>query len=89
MPRSQHKACDRTFKLWAQRGGRTSEHLWHRIEIALKRGNRGLAAYVARLLDQPDRGIAERWIRDYRRPARITQSSVARYENPTRGPMLP
>ena len=71
VPRSQHKACDRTFKLWAQRGGRTSEHLWHRIEISLKRGNRGLAAYVARLLDQPDRGIAERWIRDYRRPARI------------------
>ena len=71
VPRSQDKACDRTFKLWAQRGGRTSEHLWHRIEISLKRGNRGLAAYVARLLDQPDRGIAERWIRDYRRPARI------------------
>ena len=71
VPRSQHEACDRTFELWAQRGGRTSEHLWHRIEIALKRSNRGLAAYVARLLDQPDRGIAERWIRDYRRPARI------------------
>ena len=71
VPRSQDKACDRTFKLWAERGGRTSEHLWHRIEISLKRGNRGLAAYIARLLDQPDRDIAERWIRDYRRPARI------------------
>ena len=71
VPRSQHKACDRTFALWARKGGRTSEHLWHRIEISLKRGNRGLAAYVARRLDQPDRAIAERWVRDYRRPARI------------------
>ena len=88
VPRSQHKACDRTFKLWAQRGGRTSEHLWHRIEISLKRGNRGLAAYVARLLDQPDRGIAERWIRDYRRPARIVaRASRVRREPAWRQPV--
>ena len=71
VPRSQDKACDRTFALWTKRGGRTSEHLWHRIEISLRRGNRGLAAYVARLLDKPDRAIAERWIRDYRRPLKI------------------
>ena len=71
VPRSQHKACDRTFALWARKGGRTSEHLWHRIEISLKRGNRGLASFVARMLDQPDRAIAERWVREYRRPARI------------------
>ncbi len=88
VPKSQHKACDLTFKLWAQRGGRTSEHLWHRIEISLKRGNRGLAAYVARLLDQPDRGIAERWIRDYRRPARIVaRASRARHEPAWRQPV--
>ena len=71
VPRSQDKACDPTFALWTKRGGRTSEHLWHRIEISLRRGNRGLAAYVARLLDKPDRAIAERWIRDYRHPTRI------------------
>ena len=71
VPRSQHKACDPTFALWARKGGRTSEHLWHRIEISLKRGNRGLAAYVARMLEPPDRAIAERWVRDYRHPARI------------------
>ena len=71
VPRSQNKACDRTFAIWAQRGGRTSEHLWHRIEISLKRGNPGLAGYVARMLDPPDRAVAETWVRDYRRPARI------------------
>ena len=71
VPRSQDKACDTTFALWTKRGGRTSEHLWHRIEISLRRGNRGLAGYVARMLDQPDRAIAERWIRDYRRPTRV------------------
>ena len=88
VPRSQDKACDRTFKLWAQRGGRTSEHLWHRIEISLKRGNRGLAAYVARMLDQPDRDIAERWVRDYRRPARIVaRASRVRREPAWRQPV--
>ena len=88
VPKSQHKACDRTFKLWAQRGGRTSEHLWHRIEISLRRGNRGLASYVARLLDQPDRSIAERWIRDYRRPARIVaRASQVRREPAWRQPV--
>ena len=88
VPKSQHKSCDRTFKLWAQRGGRTSEHLWHRIEISLRRGNRGLAAYIARMLDQPDRGIAERWIRDYRRPARIAaRASRVRREPAWRQPV--
>lgn len=88
VPRSQHKACDHTFKIWAQRGGRTSEHLWHRIEISLKRGNRGLAAYVARMLDQPDRDIAERWVRDYRRPARIVaRADRARHEPAWRQPV--
>ena len=71
VPRSQDKACDRAFALWAKRGGRTSEHLWDRIEVSLRRGNRGLAGYVARLLDRPERTVAEGWIRDYRRPARI------------------
>ena len=71
VPRSQPDACDRAFAIWAQRGGRTPEHLWGRIEVSLERGNRDLAAYVARMLDQPDRAIAERWIQDARRPARI------------------
>ena len=71
VPRSQHKACDRTFALWVQRGGRTSEHLWDRIEISLGRDNRDLAAYLARLLDEPDRTVAEHWVRDYHRPARL------------------
>ncbi len=71
VPRSQDEACDRTFAIWAQRGGRTPEHLWHRIEISLERGKSDLAGYVARALDQPDRAIAEHWVRDYRRPARI------------------
>ena len=78
IPRSQDKACDRTFALWARKGGRTSEHLWHRIEVSLKRGNRGLAAYVARMLDQPDQAIAERWVRDYRRPTRIIARAAPR-----------
>ena len=71
VPRSQPEACDRAFALWTQRGGRTPEHLWDRIEVSLAHGNRSLAGYVARMLDPPDRAIAERWVRDHRRPARI------------------
>ena len=71
VPRSQDKACDRTFVIWAKRGGRTPKQLWRRIEISLKRGNRGLAGYVARMLPPPERVIAERWVRDHRRPTRI------------------
>ena len=82
VPKSQHEACDHTFELWAERGGRTSEHLWHRIEISLKRGNPGLAAYVARLLDPPDRDVAEGWIRDYRRPARVVARAGEAWRQP-------
>ena len=71
VPRSQDEACDRTFAIWVQRGGRTPEHLWHRIEMSLERGKSSLAGYVAGMLDPPDRAIAERWVRDHRRPARI------------------
>ena len=71
VPRSQDKACDRTFAIWAKRGGRTPEQLWRRIEVSLKHGNRGLAGYVARMLPPPDRAVAERWVRDHRRPERI------------------
>ncbi len=71
VPRSQVKACDRAFALWARKGGRTSEHLWHRIEVSLERGNRRLAGYVARMLEPPDRAIAEHWVRNHRRPGRV------------------
>ena len=71
VPRSQPRACDRTFAVWTRKGGRTSEHLWDRIEVSLERGNRDLAGYVARMLDQPDRAIAERWIQEARRPGRL------------------
>ena len=71
VPRSQDDACDATFAIWAKRGGRTPEQLWRRIEISLKRGNRGLAGYVARMLPPAERAVAERWVRDHRRPTRL------------------
>ena len=71
VPRSQDKACDRAFAIWAKRGGRTPEELWARLEIALGKGNPGLARYVAGLLEPAERAIARRWIRNYRRPKRI------------------
>ena len=83
VPRSQDKACDRTFALWKKRGGQTPEQLWRRIEISLKRGNRRLAGYVARMLPRPDRVVAERWIRDHRHPSRIVARAGRIEREPT------
>ena len=75
VPRSQDEACDPVFALWARKGGRTSERLWDRMGLALRRGNQGLARHVARMLDAPDRAVAVRWIRDHRRPARLVSEA--------------
>lgn len=82
VPRSQDDACDPVFALWTRKGGRTAEHLWDRIALALRHGNRGLARYVARMLDRPARAIAFRWIRDHHRPARIVSRAVRVADDP-------
>ena len=71
VPRSQDAACDRAFSLWVGKKGRTQEHLWDRIELAMRYRNQGLAGYVARRLPAADRAIVQRWIRDRGRPERI------------------
>ena len=75
VPRSQDDACDQVFALWVRKGGRTPKHLWDRMELALRRGNQGLARYVARMLGPSERAVAVRWIRDHRRPARLVSEA--------------
>ena len=75
VPRSQDEACDPVFTLWVRKDGRTPEHLWDRTGLALRRGNPGLARHVARMLDPSERAVAVRWIRDYRRPARLVSEA--------------
>ena len=75
VPGSQDEACDRVFALWAKREGRTAEHLWERIDLALRHSNRSLARYVAGLLESPDHAVASRWIDDHHRPARLVSEA--------------
>jgi len=52
----------------------TSDLIWQRFELALKKNNRSLASHVQHLLEKPEQDIAEVWLQVHERPALIQQS---------------
>jgi len=56
--RSLPDACDPLLASWADGGGLTPALVWQRIDLALARGNTGVASYQGRYLPSPQR----RWL---------------------------
>lgn len=69
--KSQPKACDRVFKLWKDKGRLTSEKVWARIRLAMKKGNWRLAAYLKKSLNKRDRQWVDAWVQAYKRPDHV------------------
>ena len=71
---TQPKECDPLLSALALSPVLTSDLIWQRFELALKKDNRPLANYLQRLLDKPDQDVAEAWLQVNDRPALILDS---------------
>ncbi len=71
---SQPSACDNLFKAWEDAGGLTSKLRWQRIELAMERGNTGLARHVAKRLNKNERDQVTMWRRVYNDPTLLERS---------------
>jgi soluble lytic murein transglycosylase len=71
---TQPKECDPLLLALALSPVLTSDLIWQRFELALKKDNRPLASYVQHLLNKPDQDVAEIWLQVHNRPALIQDS---------------
>jgi soluble lytic murein transglycosylase len=69
--RSLPDACDPLLAGWADAGGLTPALVWQRIDLALARGNTGVAAYQGRYLPSPQQRWLERQIALHRSPVLV------------------
>ena len=65
------KECDSLLTALTLSPVLTSDLIWQRFELALKRGNRPLAIYVQRLLDKLGQDVADVWLQVHKSPALI------------------
>ncbi|MFO7592442.1 MAG: transglycosylase SLT domain-containing protein [Pseudomonadota bacterium] len=68
---SRHEACDPLFAAWEKAGGLTDELRHERIELALEKGNFGLASYLARAMDERTQQRVALWRRVAEQPERL------------------
>ncbi len=67
---SRPSACDAVFAAWHRSGGLTRDLVWQRVELALARGNTGLARHLGdTYLDAADRTWIQRWVALHTAPA--------------------
>jgi len=62
-PVSQPDACDPLFRWWQARGNPDADTAWRRFGLAVEAGERDLARYLRRYLPQPERFLADGWLR--------------------------
>lgn len=70
---SRPKSCDPLFEAWIRSGGLTRDLTWQRIELAMRRGQIGLARYLKRHLAQGDAQWLDYWLRIDRKPSLILE----------------
>lgn len=71
--RSQPNACDPVFAAWISAGGLTPEITWQRFDKTIRAGRASLARYVATLMPEHDRQLAERFLSVDRNPDILTR----------------
>ncbi len=79
--KSQPEQCDGLFQAWEAAGGITPELRWKRIELAMERGNTGLARHLAKKLNEKDRERVNLWRRVYSDPTLIERSPQLKADN--------
>lgn len=69
--RSQPKVCDPVLEAWIAAGHLTESLVWQRFDLAMQRGQTGLARYLKRYLDKEQDLWADRWLMLYQNPTRV------------------
>ena len=72
---SQPKACDKIFKQWQAAGLRTPQMVWQRLVLAADGGNHTLIPYLKNLLPEPQKYLADLWIKVRRSPSQVSRLS--------------
>ena len=67
----QPEECDALFSVLAISPVFTTDLIWQRFELALKKDNKALASYVQRFLNEPDQATAEFWLQVHKKPSLI------------------
>ncbi len=80
--RSQPDACDPLFEAWRAAGQLTPALTWARAELAIRRGQVGLARYLGRFLGAADRDRLETWLRVRANPRSGLQLEALRRDGP-------
>jgi len=70
----QPEECNPLFSALAMSPVFTTDLIWQRFELALKKDNKSLASYVQRFLDRPDQATAEFWLQVHKKPSLIEGS---------------
>lgn len=87
VPHSQVDACDRVFTWWRAHSSIPPSLAWSRFEMTIRQGERSLAGYLQRYLEDSDRPWASRWLMMQRYPHRAL-SEARRYPAGTRATAL-
>lgn len=85
---SQPRACDPLFTAWRDAGHLNSDLVWQRISLSMKKGNAGLARYLAGFLEDKDRHWVDLWREVYKKPKRILDFARFRGSHPMREAIL-
>jgi soluble lytic murein transglycosylase len=78
---SQPEACDPLFAAWRNAGYLTQELIWSRFDKAMQRRNLGLGRYLAAMLTDERRKLADLYMRVDRQPSLITQHREFRIQS--------
>lgn len=79
--KSQPDTCDELFKGWEAAGNISRDLRWERIELAMDRGNSGLARHLAKGLNEKDQEHVTLWRRVYNDPTLIERSKELKDDN--------
>ncbi len=71
---TQPEECDPLLSALTLSPTLTSDLIWQRFELALKKDNKPLASYVKQLLDKSGQEVAEVWLQVHKTPALIQDS---------------
>lgn len=72
---SLSKECDPLLSALVMSSTLTSELIWQRFELALKKDNVPVAVYVKQLLNKTDQTIADLWLQVHKKPLLIQDSN--------------
>lgn len=86
--KSQTKHCDPVFKAMKQHKQLTDTLIWERIELAIKKGQTGLARYLRKFLPKHEQALVNEWLAIRKTSSRILTNRYIRAESPHRQKML-